>query len=191
MILEGLVTTLSADGELNVAPMGPVVDRDVTTIRLRPFQSSQTFRNLQQQPCGVLHVTDDVELLARAALHGLHTAPETLPARQIPGRVLANCCRWFEFRVLEIDASHDRAEVTTSIVHRGSHRDHFGFNRAMSAVLEATILATRLHLLDEATVRQELARLQSPVEKTAGNTETAAWAFVTAYVDRWYAERSA
>ena len=30
MILEGIVTTLSPDGVLNIAPMGPQIDPDLT-----------------------------------------------------------------------------------------------------------------------------------------------------------------
>ncbi|OYW12195.1 MAG: hypothetical protein B7Z55_18485, partial [Planctomycetales bacterium 12-60-4] len=147
MILEGLVTTLDASANLNIAPMGPIVDRDMSRLVLRPFQTSQTYRNLKAAPAGVLHVTDDVELIARAALDGLTTPPETFPAECITGRVLASACRWYEFEVVSLDDSRERTEIVVHVVHTGRLRDVFGFNRAMHAVLEATILATRLHLL--------------------------------------------
>ncbi len=191
MILEGLVTTFDATGQLNVAPMGPIVDREMTQLVLRPFQTSQTYRNLKSHPAGVFHVTDDVELIARAALDGLTTQPETIPAEQVTGRILSSACRWYEFQVVALDDSRARTEIVAEVVHRGHLRDVFGFNRAMHAVLEATILATRLHLLAEADVRAELARLHSPVEKTAGPTEFAAWRFVVDYVDAWYRQRAA
>ncbi len=38
MILEGIVTSLSEAGRTNVAPMGPVVDESMTTLRLRPYK---------------------------------------------------------------------------------------------------------------------------------------------------------
>ena len=57
MILEGIVTSLDNAGELNVAPMGPIVDEAMSTILLRPFQTSRTYRNLKEHPQGVLHVT--------------------------------------------------------------------------------------------------------------------------------------
>ena len=66
----------------------------------------------------------------------------------------------------------------------------FGFNRAKHAVLEATILATRLHLVPEVDVRKQLESLASPVEKTAGTQEQAAFLLVTKFVDDWY-QRSA
>lgn len=190
MILEGLVTTLDASGQLNIAPMGPIVDRAMSRLVLRPFQTSLTYRNLKLHPAGVFHVTDDVELIARAALDQLQAAPETFAAERVSGRVLSSACRWYEFQVVSLDDSRERTEITVDVVHRGHLRDVFGFNRAMHAVLEATILATRLHLLAEANVRTELTRLQSPVEKTAGPQELAAWRLVLDFVDDWYRRRS-
>lgn len=186
MILEGLVTTLCDDGRTNIAPMGPIVQPDMTRFLLRPFQTSQTFRNLARRPCGVFHVVDDVELIARAALDGPLDPPETFPAVQIEGNVLASACRWYEFRVRDFNDRQARAEIEVEVVHAGRLRDHFGFNRAMHAVLEGTILATRLSLLPEEMVRNELIRLQSAVDKTAGPREAAAWQFVIRYVDNWY-----
>ncbi|MDX1969960.1 MAG: DUF447 family protein, partial [Planctomycetaceae bacterium] len=104
---------------------------------------------------------------------------------------LSSACRWYEFQVVSLDDSRERTEITVDVVHRGHLRDVFGFNRAMHAVLEATIVATRLHLLAEADVRTELMRLQSPVEKTAGPRELAAWRLVVDFVDDWYRQGSA
>ena len=46
-----------------------------------------------------------------------------------------------------IDASGERVNIEAEVVHIGRTRDFFGFNRAKHAVVEAAILATRLHLL--------------------------------------------
>lgn len=185
MILEGLVTTLNVAGDVNLAPMGPIVDEDVTRLTLRPFRSSQTYQNLRVRPCGVFHVTDDVLLIAQAALDRLPEPPATLPAECVAGRVLADCCRWYEFAVVHRDDAQERTHIECEVVSVGRRRDFFGFNRAKHAVLEATILATRLHLLSAEEVRAELSRLQSPVEKTAGPRELAAWRLVTDYVAAW------
>ena len=80
MILEGIVTTHNDDGSVNVAPMGPIVDETMAWLRLRPFQTSVTFHNLRRQRSGVFHVTDDVLLLARAAIGRLDSAPPSQPA---------------------------------------------------------------------------------------------------------------
>ena len=68
MILEGIVTTLGPEGLLNVAPMGPQVDDAMRRFVLRPYRTSTTYRNLKARGEGVLHVTDDVLLLARSAV---------------------------------------------------------------------------------------------------------------------------
>jgi uncharacterized protein len=186
MILEGLVTSVSAAGEVNLAPMGPIVDETLTRLVLRPFHTSTTFRNLKERPCGVFHVVDDVLLIARAALDRLDAIPETVPAQLIDGRVLRDCCRWYEFEIVACDDSTERTRLEAKVVHVGRVRDFIGFHRARHAVLEATIIATRLHLIPEAEVRSQLAALASPVEKTAGSHEREAFGLVCDYVDEWY-----
>ena len=186
MLLEGLVTSLSLSRELNLAPMGPLVEGNFSQLVLRPFQTSNTYRNLKQQPYGVFHITDDVLLIAKAALDRLTVVPETLPAQKIDGRVLADCCRWYEFEVVSCDDSSERTRLEAKVVHVGHVRDFIGFHRARHAVLEATILATRLHLIPEADVRSQLRALASPVDKTASPYEREAFALVCDYVDEWY-----
>ena len=105
MILEGLVTTVSGDGLVNLAPMGPIVDQDMSTLILRPFQTSTTFANLMEHPEGVFHVTDDVLLLARAAIGTVDPLPEMFPAEDVAGQVVAGACRWYEFRIEDADTS--------------------------------------------------------------------------------------
>lgn len=186
MILEGLVTSLNAAGEVNLAPMGPIVDESLQHLVLRPFQTSTTYQNLKQRPYGVFHVVDNVLLIAQAALHRLDTVPETFPAEKIEGRVLKDCCRWYEFEITTCDDSSDRTRLEANIIHSGRLRDMLGFNRAKHAVLEATILATRLHLIPEAEVRSQLAALASPVEKTAGPQERDGFDLVRDVVEDWY-----
>src|ERR671938_399513 len=81
MILEGLVTTTGPDGAMHLAPMGPRVEPDWSRFLLRPFPTSQTYRNLKARPQGVLHVTDDVLVLAEAAV--LATRLHILPAAEV------------------------------------------------------------------------------------------------------------
>lgn len=184
MILEGIVTSISRSGTLNIAPMGPIVDESMTWLHLRPFQTSQTFRNLSEHPQGVFHVIDDVLLLAKAAIGKLDDIPETFPAKKISGRVLKSACRWYEFEIESMDTANERTDIRARVVHVGRLRDFFGFNRAKHAVLEAAILATRLHLLPRDEVERQLAALRSPVEKTAGPQELAAFQVICDHVAR-------
>jgi hypothetical protein len=179
MILEGLVTTTNADGSPHLAPMGPRVEPDFARFVLRPFPTSTTYQNLRRHPEGVLHVTDDALLLAKAAL-GAGPLPPTRPAERVGGFVLADCCRWFEFAVRGVDDSGERVTMHAEVVHAGRHRDFFGFNRAKHAVVEAAIVATRFHMLPLAEVAAEFARLRVIVGKTGGPAEHEAMDFLDA-----------
>lgn len=174
MILEGLVTTLDPDGSLHLAPMGPRVAADFSRFTLRPFPTSNTYRNLLRHPEGVLHVTDDALLLAKAAVGAVGVFPPTRPAERVRGFVLADCCRHFEFVVTSVDDSAERVTIEAEVVHAGRTRDFFGFNRAKHAVVEAAILATRFHLLPLAEVASEFEKLRVIVGKTGGEAEHAA-----------------
>lgn len=188
MILEGVVTTRNVDGGVNLAPMGPRLEVDgegrprFDRFLLRPFQSSTTFQNLARDRQGVLHVVDDVLLLAKAAIGALDVMPPMYPARRIEGFVLKDCCRAFEFVVEEADVSGERAAFAARVVHEERVRDGFGFNRAKHAVIEAAILATRRHLMERGELADAWERLVPLVEKTGGPAEREAFQRLTAFV---------
>ena len=183
MILEGIVTTLNADDSPNISPMGPLVDPAITHFTLRPFQTSTTYKNLLRTGEGVLHVTDDVELLARAAIGRLEPLPPLVPATAVRGVILADACRWFAFRVTHLDNANERTTIECDVIDQGRIRDFFGFNRAKHAVIEAAILATRINILPADQIRDEMRRLAIPVEKTAGEQEKRTFALLREYVE--------
>jgi hypothetical protein len=181
LILEGIIVTVNAAGRPNVAPMGPRVRRDFSRLVLRPFQSSQTYQNLKISGAAVFHVTDDVLLLAQAAL-GQATDTPLVP---IPGFAcprLDDTCRWMALRVTALDDSTERTQIECEIVQTGEVRPFFGFNRAKHAALEAAILATRIGFLPDAEIQDQLQRLAAPVNKTAGHQETAAFGLLKRYI---------
>ena len=178
MIIETIVTSLAPDGQVNFAPMW--VEWGEDALVLKPFLETTTFRNLADSRAAVVNLTDDVMLFARAALSNPQFS--SFPAAVVPGVVLDAACSWREVEVVSVDATPPRSRIETRVVHRGFRREFLGFNRARHAVLEATILATRTHLLPMDQIREELARLQVIVDKTAGPREQDAMAFVTEYV---------
>src|SRR5207249_3411714 len=82
----------------------PRVGPDLARLVRRPFPTSATYRNLLAHPEGVLHVTDDALLLAKAALGAAGPLPPLRPAERVGGFVLADCCRHYEFAVRDVDA---------------------------------------------------------------------------------------
>lgn len=182
MILEGLVTTENAAGVVNLAPMGPRVEPQLRRLLLRPFPTSQTYQNLVASGYGVFHVTDNVELIAQAAIGRVDPWPELRPAPAGRGQVLCEACRWYTFEVESIDTTAERVQIEARVVHWGRQRDFFGLNRAKHAVIEAAILATRLHLLPPEQVADELARLTPLVDKTGGPREQRAFGLLREFI---------
>ncbi|HEY3011400.1 MAG TPA: DUF447 domain-containing protein [Gemmatimonadales bacterium] len=178
MILETIVTTLDSRGAINFAPMG--VEWGDETIVLKPFLETTTFRNVSDTGAAVVNLTDDAMLFAQGAI----SSPQfpSVPASVVRGVVLEAACSWRELEVLAIDATPPRSRIETRVVHRGMRREFIGFNRARNAVLEAAILATRTHLLPADQIREEYARLQIVVDKTAGPREREAMELLTRYV---------
>jgi hypothetical protein len=182
MILEGIVTTLNADGRVHIAAMGPEVEADSPRLVLKPFKTSQTYLNLERHPEGVVHVTDDVLLLAQAAIGQIEPLPATSPAEKVRGFYLCGCCRYFEFRIVASDVTQPRARLEAYVLHEGRLRDFFGFNRGKHAVVEAAILATRLHLLPLEQIASEYDRLELLVQKTGGPAERQAFRMLRSHL---------
>lgn len=194
-ILEGIVSTQNPDGSVNLAPMGPVVPSgqgtQIVRLLFRPFQESQTYRNLLSTKQGIFHVTDDVLLLSELVTKNQNFSKyQLMPAKKVQGDVIGSACRWYEFRILSCDQSSARAEFEAEVVHYESGRDFIGFNRAKHAVIETAILATRLHLLETEPVYDELKKNRTIIDKTAGDQEKKAFEMLCQFVRAEYEKKS-
>ena len=143
---------------------------------LRPYRTSTTYANLKARGEGVLHVTDDVLLLAQTAIGAAMdpfpaTAADERGRRRDPGRCLPL------LRVPGRRARRPRRpdSIVVETVAQGRHRDFFGFNRAKHAVVEAAILATRTAWLPLRELLLEFRKLEVLVDKTGGPAESAAF----------------
>lgn len=180
MIYETIVSTLDASGRPNFAPMGIGIEGEMVV--LRPFRTAVTWANLKETRVGVVNVTDNVLLFARCALTG--DVPAHHPATRVRGVVLDDVCHWKEFEITSCDLTAERGWFSGRVVASGRQRDLPGFNRAQHAVVEATILATRLHFTGPEPVRAEIERLRPLVQKTGGERERLAFACVEAAVEQ-------
>jgi hypothetical protein len=183
-ILESIVTTVNEDGTTNIAPMGPWIDDSFQKVLLRPYRASTTLANLRRARFGVVNITDDVELMARAAVGPLHPSPPLIATPDHKGILLANTCRWYSFEVNAIDDRQQRVQITAQVVQHGRLRDFFGFNRAKHAVIEAAILTTRHHLRPRKEIQIEFDHLAVIVQKTGGEQERNAFHFLQEYIER-------
>lgn len=178
MILECIVTTMSADGRVNVAPMGVIPQGEMVVVK--PFRDTTTCRNLTSAGYAVVNLTDDIQAYAYSAL-GEYTG-ELRRASRVPGYYLAGACAYWELEVLSVAATAERAVIPCRVVRREQLREFVGYNRARNAILEATILATRVHLLPLDEITRELERLAVIVRKCGDAPELATMDFVMRHV---------
>lgn len=188
LVIEGILTTEHEDGSLHYAPMGPVVDRELSRWTLKPFQTSTTFHNLQRTRRGVFHVTDDCYLLAAAAIGvKLKLATHFDP---LHGWILEDASNWYALRFDEVDVSQARAVATGTVISQNSQRLFWGWNRGKHAVLEAAILATRKHILPRDEIAKEWEYLMIRVQKTGGDQEHRAMKLLSEFLELPYSESS-
>ena len=182
MIIESIITTLGADGTPHLAPMGVILEEggleeggpegEERPI-LAPFRPSATLENLTRSGSAVINHVDDVRIFA-GCLTGRRDWP-SFPARKIAGIVLKAALAHQEISVERVEEDALRPRFHCRILHAESHGAFRGFNRAQAAVIEAAILASRLHMLPREKVDSELAYLGIAIAKTAGPRELEAW----------------
>jgi uncharacterized protein len=178
LIIESIITTEDREGRANFAPMGVVWGEE--EIVVKPYRETTTYQNLLETGVAVVNLVDDVLYFVRGAL-GSPTFP-SVKAAVVRGVVLEDACSWREIKVREAETAEPRARFVCDVVHRGVRREFLGYNRARSAVLEATILATRTRFLPIDEILGEYRRLQVIVDKTAGPSEREAMALLSDFV---------
>lgn len=182
MILESIAVTWNESQDVNIAPMGPVVDGpELNRFTLRPFDGSTTCCNLLESRRAMIHVTDDVGLFASAAIEKVSDPSLVTRARLsegFEGWRLTNCHRWFALEITSISGGDPIHEMQTRIIDSGIVHPFFGFNRAKHAIIEAAILATRVDFLDHGRIREDLQRCQDLVDKTACTQDAATFGWL-------------
>jgi hypothetical protein len=183
LIVETIVTTKTAKGEVHVAPLGLIADG--ANWVLAPFRPSRTLDNLREVPFAVASHTDDVRVFA-GCLTGRKSWP-TRPADEVDGAVLDSAVSHWELAVERVTEDDLRPRFSCRVVHAASHRPWGGFNRAQAAVLECAVLVSRLKMLSADKVEAELKYLEIAISKTAGPREREAWGWLMERIAAWRA----
>ena len=84
-----------------------------------------------------------------------------------------------------------RPRFHLELVREETHAPFRGLNRAKAAVVEAAVLASRLHMLPAGRIDAEMAHLAIAVGKTAGPEELEAWGWLQDHIAAWRARESA
>ena len=178
-IRECIVTTLHADESVHIAPMG--IHEDDKNLIILPFKPSATLDNLERNNTATLNYTDDVRVYA-GCLTGHKNWP-TCSTDIIHGARLENCLSHTELEVIHKVEDEVRPKYYCKVINEVTHAAFHGYNRAQFAVIELTILVSRLHMLPHKKIQQELDYLTIGFEKTSGPREQEAWDWLIDKVD--------
>lgn len=174
MIQEIIVTTQNEDGSTHIAPMGITDENGL--IQIAPFKPSATLENIQRNKTAVVNCIDDVRIFA-GCLTGRKDWP-LVKTEKIDGQRLEAALSHIELEMESVKDDELRPRFYMKPVLEKTHTAFKGFNRAQSAVLEAAILVSRLHMLPEEKINQELEYLTIAIDKTAGENEKTAWGWL-------------
>ena len=188
LIYEAVVSTVSAAGQVHIAPMGIRYEgADRETVVLMPFKPSTTLENITSTGHAVLNTLTDVRVIA-GCVTGRKQWP-TVPAEQVPGVRLAAALGHAELRLVGQQDDAQRPVLRLARVHTASHGWFHGLNRAQAAVVEGAVLISRLHMLPAEKIDTEMKYLQIAIDKTAGPAEHEAWGWLQEAVEVFRASR--
>lgn len=173
-IHEVIVTTLDQTGNAHSAPMG--ISEVNGYFHIKPFKPSATYENLKRHPFCTINYCDDVRVFA-GALTGRRQWP-VKSCEQIEGVYLELALTHSEIKISHVDDDDIRACFYGEVVAEKMHTPFRGYNRAQSAVIEAAILVSRLNMLSEQKIREEIEYLTIAISKTAGERELEAWGWL-------------
>ncbi|HUV02280.1 MAG TPA: DUF447 domain-containing protein [Desulfobacteria bacterium] len=183
-ISEVIVTTQSAVGMPNAAPVGIITEIDErgseTKQFIKLYKGSQTLENVLETSTVAANVTDDVVLFVKTALGHL----SELYLSEFAGvPVLTKANAWIVFTTVLIEERSDylHFQVLPRTV-KINRKEVKAINRGRNAVIEAAVLATRLELAkdeeEKESMRERVAEYAEIVEKCGGRREKEAMAIL-------------
>ncbi|MCK4476112.1 MAG: DUF447 family protein, partial [Methanophagales archaeon] len=175
-ISEVIVTTKSASGEPNAAPIGIItITNDENTHFMKLYKNSKTLSNVLETNNLAANVTDDAVLFVKAAFEPLNETHFSLFSN-FP--VLKEANSWIIFDSIFIEKSRESGNFLfqlTPIAIKINRKEVKAINRGLNAVIEAAILATRYALIEDKREQEELKKMMALyadiVEKCGGRGE--------------------
>lgn len=177
-VTESIVTTLGPDDRWNVAALGIHAGDPVTA---RTWGRTRTRRNFRERGGGYVQFTRDPVDFVDAALGVWEVDDPVLASVDAWAEVTVERVdsgerggtEWVEWELRPEDSAVERRVVPTT-------------NRGYSAVVEATVAASRLDVdaYDRSQLETRLERLEAVVETCGGEPELAAFALVREYTDK-------
>jgi hypothetical protein len=174
-ISEVIVTTKSASGEPNAAPIGiiTVTNEDENNYFVKLYKTSKTLSNVLETNNLAANVTDDAVLFVKAAFENLNEVHFSFFSG-FP--VLKEANSWIIFDCAFIEKTSESVLFQlTPLAVKINRKEVNAINRGLNAVIEAAILATRYALTEDKREKEELKKLMELyadiVEKCGGRRE--------------------
>jgi len=176
MIHEVIVTTISNEGIVHIAPMGiRFIDKQVV---ISPFKPSTTLNNITENNIATINFIDDVRVFA--GIVSRHKKDWELSARTdleiVPNLTLTNT--FYNVVVNEYQEDDKRPNIICDIKNSEVIKPFLGFNRAQFSVIEAAVLLSRLGMISMDKIDREIEYLKIGIDKTAGPHEVEAWGWI-------------
>jgi len=171
MIYEVIISTMNEDGSSHIAPMG--VSQKADFVVLKPFKPSKTLDNILTRKIAIMNIVTDVRVFAGAVTGRSNFNLVALPDGK--GFFLKDALSYLTLSLAEIHDDEIRSTLymnKVNVIHLSSFK---GFNRAQAAIIEASVLMSRLDLLSQDKIKQEIKYLEIAITKTAGKKEIQAW----------------
>ena len=181
-VRETIVTTKNIDNTIKVSPLGIYIEKN--TLKIRPFKPSISLENILRNKSGVINYIDDVRIFAscitKKNINIDFEKVNFIDCSRIDGAISHT-----EFVVEHIEDDDQRPTITCKPVNEEVHKIFYGLNRAKSAVLELCILASRLGIIEDKKIQDEIKYLKIAIDKTAGKNELEAWAWLNDYINTY------
>ncbi len=174
MIFETIITTINSEGQPHVTPFG--VRYEGEYVLISPYKPSTTLTNILATQQAVMNLTDDVRVFAAALTN--RQVWQLLPTHHVNGFRLENCLEHVELALIDVRDDAVRPQLVMQKIHTQHHQAFSGFNRAQAAVIELAVLVSRLDRLPIEKIQNEIEYLQIAIDKTAGEHELQAWAWL-------------
>ncbi len=187
MIHEVIITTRNMNDEVHIAPMGIKIfnENSQKFVQISPFKPSQTLDNILETKIATINFIDDVKVFA-----GIVTgekkdwALKSSEDKYVPH--LEHTNTHMNAEVSQVHDDSVRPEIICKIINNEVHLPFLGFNRAQFSVIELAVLSTRLGMIDDNKVKEELKYLKIGIDKTAGDNEKEAWDWIEDKIKKYF-----
>lgn len=179
-VTESIVTTRGPNDLWNVAALGLRASDDDDSITARTWGRTRTWRNFTERGAGYVQFVSDPVDFVEAALTVTESEDPVLKGANAWARVAVSrlgegkdaSTQWVEWELRPVESAVEIETVPT-------------INRGFNAVIEATVVASRLDVTayETAQMLDRLAHLESIVEACGGGREREAFSLIADQVD--------